>query len=584
MIRGRESTRHLVVMAVVGLVAWGTVLWASLWPSGLELKPLETSREWTACGFFAVSARFLAFRAYSRIRIAIDSAFYIVMVFICGILPAALLVMLTLSADFLVRFYTGGGLYRFGEVSLGRIWTLAMYNGGLPALILLGLGKLFGETSLMDADVMAISWMLPVYALSFLGVHYLIIGIRQRWMGVTFRVIRGFLLRSIGAELLLFPLALAMVLGYRDQGFWFFMLIGMASLLTNAVYRRQARIGDELRDRVEELSTLNEVGQVISGSLQKDTLVKNIATATLHLVGHTSCFMLGLVDETTRQLKCRFFDAEGEEFLTAEIAPSEGLSGWIIANRSPLLLSELQREYRDYVVDETHNDPDFHCWLGVPLMAYDEVVGVMTVQSEEHGVFTQDHLRVLTTIADQAAVALENSRLYGLATVDGLTGLFVRRYFDYRLEEEWERSSRFETPFVVALFDLDNFKAINDTYGHGVGDRVLRAFGAVILNNMRSIDIAARYGGEEFAFILPRTELYEAQAVAERIRADIEAEPVNTDSGVLTVTVSIGLAGFPDAEIPNISRLLEGADEALYRAKRGGKNRIECFRPPSGSA
>jgi diguanylate cyclase (GGDEF)-like protein len=106
----------------------------------------------------------------------------------------------------------------------------------------------------------------------------------------------------------------------------------------------------------------------------------------------------------------------------------------------------------------------------------------------------------------------------------------------------------------------------------------------VILNNMRSIDIAARYGGEEFAFILPRTELYEAQAVAERIRADIEAEQVSTDSGVLTVTVSIGLVGFPDEKIPNTSRLLEGADEALYRAKRGGKNRIECFRAPSESA
>jgi diguanylate cyclase (GGDEF)-like protein len=210
-------------------------------------------------------------------------------------------------------------------------------------------------------------------------------------------------------------------------------------------------------------------------------------------------------------------------------------------------------------------------------MIYDDVVGVMSVQSEDYGVYTNDHLRVLMTIGDQAAVALENARLYELATVDGLTGLFVRRYFDHRLDEEWERSHRYSNPFVVVIFDLDNFKKINDTYGHQVGDKVLRSSGKVIRNNMRSIDIAARYGGEEFAFLLPRTDLKEALAVAERIRQDISQEEVSVDSGVLTVTASIGLAGYPDSNCESASELLSQADEALYQAKRAGKNRVAVY-------
>ena len=118
-------------------------------------------------------------------------------------------------------------------------------------------------------------------------------------------------------------------------------------------------------------------------------------------------------------------------------------------------------------------------------------------------------------------MALENARLYELATVDGLTGLYVRRYFDSRLKEELERSRRFDTSFSVVLLDIDDFKKLNDTHGHVVGDRVLREVAQAVRSSMRGVDIAARYGGEEFAFILPRTAIVDAHAAAERIRQDV---------------------------------------------------------------
>jgi len=575
MVRVADSRIQLAFVGGMGLAGWLVVLLLSFYPEVAGFEPWSWSDELGACFFFAGAARFLAFRAYSRVRIAIDSGFYIATVFICGLLPASTLLLLILTADFIIRFVIGSGLFRLGEVSWLRVLAQSFYSGGLPALLLLTLGSMVGDSWFYIATDLMVCWALPLFTIVFLTSHYVLTGGSHLLLGIRLQTVSGFVLRVIGAEMLLLPLALAMVLGYRHQGFWFFSLVGMASLLTNGVYRRQARVGEELRQRVDELSTLNEVGRVISGSLQKDTLVRNIATATLHLVGHTSRFMIGLINEDTGRLNCRFFDESGTEFLQMEIAPTAGLSGWMMANRSPLLLPELQRQYGDYVNDETYNDPKYHSWLGVPLLVYDEVVGVMSIQSEEYGVFTQGHLRVLSTIADQAAVALENSRLYGLATIDGLTGLFVRRYFDYRLEEEWERSLRYENPFVIGIFDLDNFKSVNDTHGHPVGDRVLRAAGKVIRKNMRSIDIAARYGGEEFAFILPRTSLSEAAAVAERIRTDIAGIDISIDSGILKATVSIGLAGFPDSKTANVQELLAFADQALYRAKRGGKNRVQ---------
>ncbi len=162
---------------------------------------------------------------------------------------------------------------------------------------------------------------------------------------------------------------------------------------------------------------------------------------------------------------------------------------------------------------------------------------------------------------------------------DGLTGLKNRRLFDERLDEEFRRAQRYSDPVSLIMIDLDHFKQVNDRYGHQTGDTVLRESAALVRQSIRDTDIGARYGGEEFAVILPKTHLSGALAVAERIWRDLgrkvyRTEPQASRHQELRVTASIGLAFYPSKDITSSESLVRYADEALYQAKRSGRNTI----------
>ena len=160
-----------------------------------------------------------------------------------------------------------------------------------------------------------------------------------------------------------------------------------------------------------------------------------------------------------------------------------------------------------------------------------------------------------------------------LAITDPLTGLHNRRYLDAHLNSAVARAAATEKPVCVLLFDIDHFKAVNDTYGHGAGDEVLRDFADRLRQGVRGIDLVARYGGEEFVLVMPETDASFAASVAERLRSDVEKVRFRTRAGArIPVTVSIGLAEWQHAD--SAEALIGRADEALYRAKRAGRNRV----------
>jgi diguanylate cyclase (GGDEF)-like protein len=218
--------------------------------------------------------------------------------------------------------------------------------------------------------------------------------------------------------------------------------------------------------------------------------------------------------------------------------------------------------------------------LSHPLRRGDEaqgrVSGVVSVARRRP--FTAPERELFDYLAEQAAVSIENVGLHETverqAVTDELTGLFNRRRFQEAMATEVERSKRFGQPVGLVLLDLDDFKAVNDTYGHQQGDLVLREVARVLRETSREIDEPARYGGEELAVVLPGTDLEGAYNLAERVRAGIEELllPLLDGDGALRVTASFGVATLPGSA-DDMRGLVAAADEALYRAKRAGKNR-----------
>jgi diguanylate cyclase (GGDEF)-like protein len=179
----------------------------------------------------------------------------------------------------------------------------------------------------------------------------------------------------------------------------------------------------------------------------------------------------------------------------------------------------------------------------------------------------------------QKALMASNRRLEELSNTDPLTGISNRRSFDRDLLARFEHSRRYNRPLSTVMIDIDLFKTINDTYGHPVGDRVLRSLSKILDRATRQSDVAARLGGEEFCVLLPETPLFEGLQFAEKIRATFAStEHPGGPDGPQRVTLSAGVAAIPNARINDAAALIEAADQALYRAKNNGRNRVECER------
>jgi diguanylate cyclase (GGDEF)-like protein len=186
-------------------------------------------------------------------------------------------------------------------------------------------------------------------------------------------------------------------------------------------------------------------------------------------------------------------------------------------------------------------------------------------------------VRAAKRIVDlQKELVESNKRLEMLSITDGLTKLFNHRHFQDELARAFEESQRYQRPLSLAIVDLDFFKKVNDTYGHAVGDEVLKAVSHIFQDSIRSTDLAARYGGEEFAVMMPETELGDAITFAEKIRTMIASTPIQTAAGPVSATVSIGVSSIPHTTIRLAKELVVAADKALYRAKKRGRNQVQA--------
>ncbi len=227
----------------------------------------------------------------------------------------------------------------------------------------------------------------------------------------------------------------------------------------------------------------------------------------------------------------------------------------------------------------------------IALRAGGEPIGVLVLGWSAKRDLEASEVERLRVMADQSALSLQNALLHAeleqLSVTDRLTELFNQGYLRQRLEQELGRAERFGHPLSVIMLDIDDFKALNDRYGHLVGDEVLKAVSVLIRQNLREMDVAARYGGEEFVVLVPETPAEGARAVAERIRQSVAAHVFLRDEAGTDVhtTVSVGVAAFPGSG-RSVESLIHAADEAMYLAKRAGKDRVVVSNPErrTGSA
>ncbi|HET9595359.1 MAG TPA: diguanylate cyclase, partial [Anaeromyxobacteraceae bacterium] len=211
----------------------------------------------------------------------------------------------------------------------------------------------------------------------------------------------------------------------------------------------------------------------------------------------------------------------------------------------------------------------------VPLRAGEQVLGALVLGARDPGAYPPEAVRQIEIVAMQAADSLQRARLFEqterLATTNGLTGLVNHRTFQGRLDEQLAQAQRYGKKLSLLLTDIDHFKSVNDTYGHPVGDQVLRGVAKLLQTEARTTDVAARYGGEEFALVMPETDAAGAIRTAERIREKVAGAVFRTEQGDLRVTLSIGVATFP-ADGKQKAELVALADAGLYHAKRHGRN------------
>jgi diguanylate cyclase (GGDEF)-like protein len=251
-------------------------------------------------------------------------------------------------------------------------------------------------------------------------------------------------------------------------------------------------------------------------------------------------------------------------------------AGWILRARDEPLAIRMERRTGMPILDPRERATPGASFLAVPLRAQKRVSGVVLLTRKD-AAFTSRELRLLRIYCNQAAVALENAIVYekveSLAATDALTGLYNRRYFESALSREMARAERTATKVALLVLDIDHFKSFNDTYGHAMGDLVLRKVAVVLAGALRKADVLARFGGEEFVVVLPQATEQGALESAERLRESVEHAGIHPGGPRKHVTVSIGVALFPD-DAGTGEDLLKTADEALYDAKRSGRNRV----------
>lgn len=307
---------------------------------------------------------------------------------------------------------------------------------------------------------------------------------------------------------------------------------------------------------------------------------------TLHVLSRETALLFGpdepaiivyLCDPHSAELAIASAESGGRS-LSIRVKRGDVFDRWVIKNLQPLLLEDILNDFRFDAGKREADTRQVRSLLSVPLMVHNTPVGILRVDSPLPNRFHEEDLRFLKAIGDPAAVALENAQLYDrvedLAIRDGLTGLFLKRYFLERCQEEVQRHTRTDRMLALLFLDLDHFKGYNDRFGHMAGDILLKHLAALLKKHFgKPGNIICRYGGEEFCVLLAECSLREAMTQAQVFVRAVESQTISLRREKTRITISAGVAAFP-GDARAVDELVARADAALYMAKNKGRNRV----------
>ncbi len=350
-----------------------------------------------------------------------------------------------------------------------------------------------------------------------------------------------------------------------------------------------------LEEKIKRYNSLKEIVEEIDQSLDLEYIGDRLAAIAFSFIaGDKGTCTLYLIDNQTQKLTLFKTKKEDKELI---IKAKEGdiFDFWVLRHTSPLLIEDIKKDFRfdtsaslsingeqrrtiDLEKIESQHIRTISSLISSPLISEHKFLGILRIDNSIRSLYSQDDLRFLTTICDLGAVALENGELFqrarDLAIHDELTRLYTKGYFLERLKEECKRGFRQDIAFSLLMLDIDYFKKYNDKFGHTGGDIVLKSLSRAMTDSLKdSNSIISRFGGEEFCIILPSCDKKAAFKIAEELRAKIEKIKIILRKHETHVTVSIGVASFPQ-DAADEDELILKSDKAMYAAKQKGRNRV----------
>lgn len=335
-----------------------------------------------------------------------------------------------------------------------------------------------------------------------------------------------------------------------------------------------------LERRNEELETLVEIGKALASSLD----LKEILSIIMEKVGlllRPQTWSLLLADDATGDLTFEIVVSPAADRLRGiRLRKGEGIAGWVAQNGEPLLIPNVADDLRFAPQVDEAVEFETRSIVCVPIKSKNRILGVVElVNTLDDAHFNEADLKILSTIADFAGIAIENARYFQrvreLIITDDLTGLYNARYLLELLDYEVDRARRYGTDLSVVFLDLDYFKEVNDTYGHLAGSALLTEMGAVIQKQIRKADFAARYGGDEFVIILPNTPKAGAFQMASKLRLFVKDHYFLVPEGYrVKITASFGVATYPTDAQSKLA-LIRLADKAMYEVKDSSRDGVK---------